>query len=549
MTNRLLIGVIAAAALVSLEAAPAVTFTDVTASAGIRFTHNSGRAGKKFLPETLGSGAAFLDADGDGWQDILLVNSKNWAPGGRRSLNALYRNTGKGTFTDISAGSGLDVEMYGMGVAVGDYDNDGRDDVYITALEGDRLFHNEGAGKFRDVTKAAGITNASFGTSVAWLDYDRDGRIDLFVANYVQWTPKDDLWCSLDGVSKSYCTPESYKGTSSKMYRNLGAGKFEDASKKAGVDDPTSKSLGVAVFDYNGDLWPDLFVANDTQPNKLYRNNKNGTFSEEGMSAGVAYSEDGVARGAMGVDAADYDRSGRPHLLVGNFSNQMLGLYHNEGTGLFVDEAPKSTVGRASLLSLAFGVFFFDYDLDGHLDILAANGHIEEEIGRVQPKVAYREPPLLFHNIGDRKFENASTTVGPAFARPIVARGAAYADYDHDGDLDVLLTTNHGPAYLYRNDGGNQNRWISIKTRGVKANRSGIGAIVRVQSAGGRQWNVVRSGSSYCSQSDLALTFGLGKDTTVTAIEVEWPSGTKDRVANVQSNQIVTIEEGKGIVK
>ena len=366
------------------------------------------------------------------------MNSKNWIPGGRRSLSALYRNTGKGTFTDITAGSGLDVDMYGMGVAVGDYDNDGRDDVYITALEGDRLFHNEGAGKFRDTTKAAGIANASFGTSVAWLDYDRDGKIDLLVANYVQWTAKDDLWCSLDGVSKSYCTPESYKGTASKLYHNLGAGKFEDASKKAGVDDPTSKSLGIAVFDYNGDLWPDLFVANDTQPNKLYRNNKNGTFTEEGMSAGVAYSEDGVAKGAMGVDTGDYDRSGRAHLLVGNFSNQMLGLYHNEGTGLFVDEAPKSTVGRASLLSLAFGVFFFDYDLDGQLDILAANGHIEEEIGRVQPKVAYREPPLLFHNLGDRKFENVSSAVGASFARPIVARGAAYADYDHDGDLDVL---------------------------------------------------------------------------------------------------------------
>ena len=549
ITRMLFTGAGAVIALLAvIEAAPGVTFTDATATAGITFSHNSGRAGKKFLPETLGSGGAFFDADGDGWQDILLVNSKDWQPRGRRSLHALYRNNGNGTFTNITSGSGLDVEAYGMGVAVADYDNDGRDDVYITALDGDRLYHNEGAGRFRDVTKAAAIANASFGTSAAWLDYDRDGQLDLFVANYVQWTPKDDLWCSLDGVSKSYCTPESYKGTSSKLYRNLGGGRFEDASRKAGVDDPTSKSLGVAVFDYNGDGWADLFVANDTQPNKLYRNNKNGTFGEEGMAAGVAYSEDGVARGAMGVDAGDYDRSGRPHLLVGNFSNQMLGLYRNEGTGLFVDEAPRSAVGRASLLTLAFGVFFFDYDLDGMLDILAANGHIEEEIGRVQPKVQYKEPPLLFRNAGQGKFENTSATVGSAFARPIVARGAAYADYDHDGDLDVLLTTNHGPAYLYRNDGGNQNRWISIRTRGVKANRNGIGALVRVQSAGGRQWSVVRSGSSYCSQSDLALTFGLGKDTTVSAIEIEWPSGTKDRVANVPSNQIVTIEEGKGIV-
>ncbi len=548
----------AAAAVSAVVAAPSgITFTDVSATAGIKFTHNSGRAGKKFLPETLGSGGAFIDADGDGWQDIILVNSKDWAPRGRKNVSAFYRNNGNGTFTNVTVGSGLDVEMYGLGIAVGDYDNDGRDDVYITALEGDRLFHNEGKGKFRDVTKAAGIANANFGTSAAFFDYDKDGKLDLFVANYVQWTEKGDLWCSLDGTTKSYCTPESYKGTSSKLYHNLGAAAsaaadrgwiFEDASKKAGIDDPNSKSLGITVLDYNMDGWPDLFVANDTQPNKLYRNNKNGTFSEAGMSAGVAYSEDGVARGAMGADSADYDRSGRPHLLVGNFSNQMLGLYYNEGKGLFVDEAPKSTVGRASLLSLAFGVFFFDYDLDGYPDILAANGHIEEEIGRVQPKVQFKEPPLLFRNQGQKKFENASDAVGAQFMRPIVARGAAYADYDKDGDLDVLLTTNHGPAYLYRNDGGNKNNFICIRTRGVKSNRDGIGALVRIESAGGKQWSVVRSGSSYASQSDLALTFGLAKDATVTAIEVEWPSGTKDRVTNVKANQFLTIEEGKGVV-
>jgi hypothetical protein len=526
-----------------------VTFTDVTTAAGITFRHNSGRAGKKWLPETLGSGGAFFDFDGDGWLDLFLVNSRHWvSKPGRRSLSALYRNTGTGKFVNVTSGSGLDVELYGMGVAAGDYDNDGRQDLYVTALDGDRLFRNAGGGKFTDVTKAAGIANADFGTSAAWVDYDRDGLLDLFVANYVQWTPKGDLWCSLDGVSKSYCTPESYKGTSSKLYRNLGTGRFEDAGKKAGVSDPTSKSLGIAVLDYNNDAWPDLFIANDTQPNKLYRNNRNGTFTEEGMSAGVAYSEDGVARGAMGVDAADYDRSGRPHLLVGNFSNQMLGLYHNEGKNLFVDEAPRSAIGRASLLSLAFGVFFFDYDLDGYLDILAANGHIEEEIERVQPKVKFKQPPLLFRNLGQRKFENASNAVGSQFSRAIVARGAAYGDYDRDGDLDVLFTENHGPAYLFRNDGGNRNNFLSIRTRGVKSNRDGIGAVVRLDSASGKQWNTVRSGSSYCSQSDLALTFGLGKDVSVSAIEVEWPSGQKDRIVNIPANQFLTIEEGKGIV-
>jgi hypothetical protein len=305
--------------------------------------------------------------------------------------------------------------------------------------------------------------------------------------------------------------------------------------------------LGVAILDFDSDGWPDIFLANDTQPNKLYRNNHNGTFSDVGLRAGVAYSEDGIARGAMGVDAADYDRSGRPHLLVGNFSNQMLGLYRNEGRGLFVDEAPRSTVGRASLLSLTFGVFFFDYDLDGWIDILSANGHIEDDIARVQPKVQYRQPPLLFRNLRNRRFEDASGSVGPAFARPIVARGAAYADYDRDGDLDVAFSTNHGPAYLFRNDGGNRNQWVSVRTRGVKSNRDGIGAIVRITSAGGQQWQMVRSGSSYASQSDLMLTFGLGADTAVTAIDVEWPSGARDRVTDVPSRQIVTIEEGRGL--
>jgi hypothetical protein len=523
-----------------------VVFTDVTAQAGIHFTHNAGRTGKKYLPEAMGSGAAFFDADGDGWPDILLINGEDFTPRGRRTTAALYRNNRNGTFTDVTAGSGLDIEIYGMGVAIGDYDNDGRDDVYITALDGDHLFHNEGNFKFRDVTKAAGIQNANFGASAAWVDYDRDGKLDLFVANYVQWTEKGDLRCSLDGSTKSYCTPESYKGTRSRLYHNLGGGRFEDVAERAGVGDPTSKSLGVTILDYNGDGWPDIFVANDTQPNKLYRNLGNGTFKEEGMTAGVAYGEDGVARGAMGADAADYDRSGRPHLLVGNFSNQMLGLYHNEGNGLFVDEAPSSTVGRASLLSLTFGVFFFDYDLDGYPDIFAANGHIEDEIGRVQPRVSYRELPLLFRNLGNHKFENVSSQLGPGFAQPMVARGAAYADYDHDGDLDLLITNNNGPAYLLRNDGGNRNHWLCVRLTGTRSNRDGIGAVVRVESAGGKQWNMVRSGSSYCSQSDLALTFGLGKDSSANLV-VDWPSGAQQRFQNVAANQRVLIDEGKGL--
>jgi hypothetical protein len=267
------------------------------------------------------------------------------------------------------------------------------------------------------------------------------------------------------------------------------------------------------------------------------------------MAAGIAFGEDGVARGAMGVDWADYDRTGRPHLLVGNFSNQMLGLYHNEGGGLFVDEAPLSSVGRESLLSLTFGVFFFDYDLDGYPDILTANGHIEEEIARVQPKIKYQEPPLLFHNLGSKKFDNVSNAVGADFTKPLVGRGAIYGDFDHDGDLDVLLTSNNGPAHLYRNDGGNRNKWISIRTTGTKSNRDGIGASVAIASASGRQWNVVRSGSSYASQSDLALVFGLGQDAVVNLIEVAWPSGTRQKFTAVPANQFITIDESRGILR
>lgn len=535
-------------ALLAAGAAPAgLRFTDTTAASGIRFTHESGRAGKKLLPETMGSGVVLFDANNDGALDVFLVNSRRWKPGPKKSLQGFYLNNGKGTFRDAAKGSGLDVEVYGMGAAAADYDNDGRQDLYLTALEGDRLFHNEGGGKFKDVTAASGIRNANFGTSAAWVDYDKDGKVDLFVANYVQWAQDKDLWCSLDGATKSYCTPESYQGTSSKLYRNLGGGKFQDVSQKAGVADPTSKALGIAVLDYNADGWPDLFVANDTQPNKLYRNQKNGTFVDEGLESGVAFSEDGVARGAMGTDAADYDRSGRPHLLVGNFSNEMLALYHNEGSGVFIDEAPASAVGRASLLSLAFGVFFFDYDLDGHLDIFSANGHIEEEISRVQPRVQYKQPPLLFRNLGKGRFEPVTAASGPDFGKPLVARGAAYGDLDQDGDLDLVITNNHGPAHLYRNDGGNKNRWLRVKLVGTKSNRDGLGAVVRATSASGKQWTLVRSGSSYCSQSELTATFGLGPDKTVQTLEIEWPSGTKQRFTNVAANQVVTVEEGKGL--
>jgi len=526
-----------------------VRYVDTTAKAGIHFQHNTGATGKRYLPETLGSGVAFVDLDGDGWADILLINGKDFTPRGRRSTMEFYRNNHNGTFTDVTRDSGLDVEMYGFGVAVADYDNDGRVDVYVTALEGDRLFHNEGNCRFKDVTAQSGIHNVNFGTSAAWFDYDKDGKADLIVANYATWSQKTDQWCSLDGGSKSYCTPESYGGTSSRLYHNLGDGRFEDVTDKAGLIDNTSKSLGVLIFDYDGDGWPDIFLSNDTQPNKLYRNLGNGVFKEEGMQAGVAYGEDGAARGAMGVDAADYDHSGRPHLLVGNFANQMLGLYHNEGKGFFVDEAPSSTVGRSSLLSLTFAAFFLDYNLDGWDDILAANGHIEPEISRVQPNVQYKEPPLMFRNMGHGKFEDASHALGADFEKPMVARGAAAADFDHDGDLDLVFNNNNGAALLYTNEGGNKNNWLTVRLVGTKSNRSGLDAVVRVESKLGKQWKTVHSGSSYCSQSDLALTFGFGQDKVVQNVSVEWPSGIKQQFKNVPVNQFVVIDESKGITK
>ena len=518
-------------------------YINITEESGIDFKHNSGAFGKKYLPETMGAGSAFIDYNRDGWQDIIFVNGKDWSghPTGKRQEMALYRNDGGGNFTDQTKSAKLDIKLYGMGIAVGDYNNDGNQDFYLTCLGMDRLFLNQGDGTFVDVTEKANIINPYFGTSCAWFDYDKDGYLDLYVANYVEWSIETDLFCTLDGTSKSYCTPESYRGQPSKLFRNKGNGTFSDVSKIARIADPTSKSLGVCTFDYDLDGLVDVFEANDTQPNKLYKNNGDGTFIEQGMLAGIAYNEDGKATGAMGVDAGDYDGSGTESLVIGNFSNEMINLYHNEG-GFFIDDAPIANIGIVSLLTLTFGCFFFDFDLDGKLDIFTANGHLENEINLVQSEVTYKQSPHLFRNIGKSKFVDVANQSADLM-EPIVGRGAAYGDIDNDGDWDLLVTNCNGIPRLFRNENKTAHNWIKIRLIGEKSNRDGIGSRVKITTESGTQERTLRSGSSYCSQSELSIIFGLGNDKEISQIDVNWPSGQVTTLTELALNKSIIIKE------
>jgi hypothetical protein len=525
------------------------SLVDVTAGAGIRFQHNGGGYGGKLLPETLGAGCAFIDYDADGWPDILLVNGMDWPAHKRqRSTLALYRNNRNGTFSDVTRGAGLDVEMYGMGVAVGDFNNDGFPDLLVTCVGQNRLFMNTGKGTFLDVTKTSGIGGRTgFSTSALWFDYDRDGLLDLFVCNYVRWTPDHDVFCSLDGRQKSYCTPEAYRGETCWLFHNRGNGTFEDVTATSGIFDASSKSLGVALIDVDQDGWPDLFVANDTQPNKLYRNLRNGTFRDTAIEAGLAFSSEGKARAGMGADVADFDNSGVQGLVVTNFDNEMIGLYRSSERGLYEDVAIKAGVGAPSRSTLGFGCGFVDVDLDGRLDLVVVNGHIDETVRNIRGNVGYAQPPHLFLNRGNGTFRDAAAEAGKEFARPRVGRGLAFADFDRDGDVDILITANNGPAALFRNDQRAGNRSARFRLVGMKSNRDAIGATIKVSYAGVSQQRVVKTGSSYLSQSELPVTFGVGQHDRIDRVVITWPSGRTEDFKDVASGRAYECVEGKGI--
>jgi enediyne biosynthesis protein E4 len=558
LNRREFLGTCAAGVAATLQPARAQTalgsglafrFADVTAAAGIHFQHNSGAYGGKLLPETLGSGCAFLDYDADGWQDILLINGMDW-PGHKRQRSSLqlYRNNRNGTFTDVTKSAGLDLEMYGMGVAVGDYNNDGFPDIFISCVGQSRLFRNTGKGTFVDVTAKSALHNhQGFSTSALWFDYDRDGLLDLFVCNYVRWSPDHDVFCSLDGTHKSYCTPEAYRGDTCWLFHNRGDGTFEDVTPTSGIFDSSSKSLGVAMFDYDQDGWPDLLVANDTQPNKLYKNLRNGKFRDVAVEAGLALSTEGKARAGMGVDTGDFENSGRPGVAITNFDNEMIGLFRPVSATAYDDVAIQAGVGAVSRNTLGFGCAFFDADLDGLLDLAVANGHIDETVRNIRGNVGYAQPPQLFLNLGAARFRDVADSTGGGFETPKVGRGLAFGDFDRDGDLDLLMTTNNGPAYLYRNDQLAHSQSIRFRLRGTKSNRDAIGAAVRIFSNGLTQSRIVRGGSSYLSQSELPVTFGLGKHDKVERAVVDWPSGRTEEFKDLATGKTYDCLETKGI--
>ena len=544
---------------------PETRFVDITASAGIRFVHNNGAYGDKLLPETMGGGVAFFDFDNDGDQDLLFINSTYWPwkiPTDKKlPTHALYRNDGKGHFEDVTAGSGLDVSFYGMGVAIGDYDNDGLADVFITAVGGNHLFHNLGRGKFAEVTAPAGVGGSpdEWSTSATWIDYDNDGDVDLFVCNYVRWSKEIDLEVGykLTGIGRAYGPPMNFQGTFPCLYRNEGNGRFTDVSQASGVQVknpatgvPAAKSLGVAPIDLDNNGWIDLVVANDTVQNFVFTNQATGTFKEVGAISGIAFDSYGNTRGAMGIDAGYVHNDGRLGIIIGNFANEMTAFYVSQGNStIFTDEAITEGIGPASRSLLKFGVFFFDHDLDGRLDVLSVNGHLEEEIGKVQQSQQYAQPAQLFWNSGQKNTAAFQVVppekCGSDIFKPVVGRGSAFADIDGDGDLDVVMTQIAGPPLLLRNDQKLGHHWLRIKLIGKKNNRDAIGAKVQLRLGEQVLVRQVMPTRSYLSQSELPVTFGLGKSSRIDEIEILWPGNGAQKVPTerIRLDAITVIEE------
>jgi hypothetical protein len=534
-----------------LPAAP-VKFVDVSRQAGIDFTATNGRTPNKYMLETMGSGCAFLDYDNDGRLDILLLNGKpldgRAAP--PRPTLKLYHNNGDGTFTDVTHKAGLDQTMYAMGCAVGDYDNDGWQDIYITCVLGpSKLYHNNGNGTFTDVAARAGVTGRGlWGTSCAWTDLDRDGRLDLVVCNYVVYSAlKDDIPCYEGAGQRSYCIPSAYSSSHPILYHNNGDGTFSDISAKAGIK-AEGKSLGVAIWDYDGDGLPDIFIANDGTQGFLFHNKGDNRFEEVGVKSGIAYDEQGRPHSGMGIDVNDLNNDGTCDVMITNYSGQETSLYTQVEKGLWRDDKRSAGIGPATMDTLGFGTLSFDYDNDGFKDIVIVNGHVQDTISKTQPNIHYAEPPFLFHNEGGGKFREVGQAAGSPFTTPIVARGVAWGDYDNDGKLDLLVTTNGGWAYLWHNETPTNNHWLQLKLVGVKSNRDGIGAVVTVNAGGRTVRTAVRSGSSYLSASDLRAHVGLGTANRAD-IEVKWPSGIVDRLPATAADHIWTLREGSGKLK